>query len=373
MNTRFGCEPWALRGSRGNRSVGHSFLYGVIVSIAACSCSPGQIEPTVPLESVRFPIRGAWLAPRQGVPLDAPQATASLEEMERLGITHVAIGHEVSMPQMSEPRLEFGVGDRELRAVLQSTKRQGLSTLLMPRIESPDFFKPPYPFRADISFKDQADWQTFHAAMGRMLHHYAVLAEAEDVAVLAIGLELKQSVVGYEQAWRAIIADLREVFSGKLTYSANWHDEWERVPFWDALDYVGIGAYFELRPEDGRPGGSPIEDLVARWQPIKQRLRDRAKEWQRPILFTEVGYTGYADCAERPWQWAGKQGQAVPIDLERQAECYQALFATFGSEEWMHGIFVWRFYTESRYVEDWEYGLQGRPAAGVLGRAYRRR
>ena len=356
-----------------NRSYAHSLLFCCVVSGFTGGCGPAQIPSAETLRPVQFPIRGAWLAPRQGFPLDSDRAQRSLDEMKSLGVTHVAIGLEVSMPEMAEPDLVWGNGDPELRAVLARIERAGLEALLMPRIESPDFFKPPYPFRADISFAEQADWDAFHAGMGRMLHHYAVLAQEEGVAVFGIGLELKQSVAAHEQAWRAIIKDLRKVYAGKLTYSANWYDEWEQVPFWDALDFVGIGAYFELDPGDGRPETGAIDDLMARWQPIVARIRAKARQVERPVLFTEVGYTGYADCAERPWEWAGKEDRGVPIDLTRQAQCYAALFRTFGSQEWMQGVFVWRFYTEHRYVEDREYGLQGRPAAEVLGRAYRPR
>jgi homoserine trans-succinylase len=31
----------------------------------------------------------------------------------------------------------------------------------------------------------------------------------------------------------------------KLTYAANW-DDFDKVPFWNELDYIGIDAYFPL-------------------------------------------------------------------------------------------------------------------------------
>ena len=49
----------------------------------------------------------------------------------------------------------------------------------------------------------------------------------------------------FEAQWRALIADVREQTGAPLTYAANWTD-YERVPFWDALDVIGIQAYFPL-------------------------------------------------------------------------------------------------------------------------------
>jgi hypothetical protein len=49
-----------------------------------------------------------------------------------------------------------------------------------------------------------------------------------------------------EDEWRALISNIRKVYSGKLIYAANFHEEYEHVKFWDALDYIGVQAYFSL-------------------------------------------------------------------------------------------------------------------------------
>ena len=41
----------------------------------------------------------------------------------------------------------------------------------------------------------------------------------------------------------------RAVYKGKLTYAANWDGEFEEVAFWDALDVIGVQAYFPLTEE----------------------------------------------------------------------------------------------------------------------------
>jgi hypothetical protein len=334
--------------------------------------SPASAQTEVS-ERLELPLRGAWLAPREGSPLNSDRGSTVLASMRALGVTHVAIGHEVNMPKMSEPRLEWGIDDEELLGVLARIKEQDMQVFLLPRIESPDFFAPPYPFRADIKFETDAEWRQFHEQMREMLLHYANLAESEGVQLFGIGLELKHSVKDHAEAWREIISQLRQVYSGKLTYSANWYDEWEEVSFWDALDFIGVGAYFELKPENGEPDAGEVEDLVARWQHSIASLQARSLRWDRPVMFTEIGYTGYVDCAERPWEWAGKQGGKVAIDWNRQADCYRALFRAFSAKSWFSGTFIWRFYTDSENIQDWEYALQGRPAERVLGEAYKRR
>ena len=43
-----------------------------------------------------------------------------------------------------------------------------------------------------------------------------------------------------------LIGDVRRVYTGTLTYGANWGDEVEQITFWDALDLVGVSFYEPL-------------------------------------------------------------------------------------------------------------------------------
>lgn len=318
----------------------------------------------------RFPLRGAWLKPREGFPLDSEHGDAALRRMRGYGVTHVAVGQDVYLPRMAEPRLEWGRDDAALRGVLRRIRAAGLKAFLLPRIESPDFFRPPYPFRADIAFPDAATWERFHQQVEGYCLHYGRLAQVEGVAILGLGLELKQSAKTHPDRWRKIAAATRGVFRGALVYSANWWDEWEDITFWDAVDYVGVGAYFELK---GDPPARTVAEAVALWAPIRARLEAAAEKAGRPILFTEIGYTGYADTLERPWEWAGKQDKNAPIDHARQALAYEALFAAWGERPRFAGLFVWGFHTDRQWVQPWEYAFEDRPAGEVLRRAYRGR
>jgi hypothetical protein len=349
-------------------------LCGVLAGCGDDPSTPGAgtaaVGPPGSLEGP-FGYRGAWLAPREGHPLDSNHGSEVLRHMRGLGVNIVAVGQEVEMPSMRVPELKWGDGDAALRSFLRRARRAGLHSFLLPRIESPDFFKPPYPFRADIDFATKSEWGSFHANMERMVLHYARLAEAEGVAVFGLGLELKHSVRKFADFWRGLIAKVRRVYRGKITYSANWYDEWHGIEFWSDLDFIGVGAYFELKgPEP--VGRATKAQLVERWSPIVAQLSAAAKRTGRPVLFTEVGYTGYVDCAERPWEWAGKAEKGIAIDHDVQARATAALMEIVRSREFFAGLFVWSFYTKPTLAAPWEYAVQGRPAEAALRRAYLR-
>ena len=54
------------------------------------------------------------------------------------------------------------------------------------------------------------------------------------------------------QHWWELIANIRQSYSGQLTYAANF-DNYQEVYFWDQLDLIGINAYFPLRELQEQP------------------------------------------------------------------------------------------------------------------------
>ncbi len=96
--------------------------------------------------------------------------------------------------------------------------------------------------------------------------------------------------------WGQLIDEVRAVYSGNLTYAANF-DNYHRVGFWDQLDWVGINAYFPLRHEiHPWPAGTIAAEMEASWEAVFRKMSTRLKNLGvggHPVLFTELGYTRY--------------------------------------------------------------------------------
>lgn len=112
-----------------------------------------------------------------------------------------------------------------------------------------------------------------------------------------------------DQEWRQVIAEVREVYSGRLTYAANF-DQYREVGFWDALDFIGINAYFPLR-ELPAPDASDDElaaDLEVGWENVAAEIdtfRTAEGLEDHQVLFTELGYTRFRDMSVAPWAGDG--------------------------------------------------------------------
>ena len=94
--------------------------------------------------------------------------------------------------------------------------------------------------------KTNIEWDTWFESYRKNMILYAQLAEQNNVELLCIGTELRTSIKHQPLAWQDLIKDIKKVYFGKLTYAANWDDDIGSYTFWEALDYVGVQAYFPL-------------------------------------------------------------------------------------------------------------------------------
>jgi hypothetical protein len=328
-----------------------AWIAALLLGLAACGDEP----------DFRGRVRGGWLAAEYGVhDLAAPESHAALERMRALGIDWLAVGPEVHLADHTRPEIHLGEDDTELRRLIRRARVAGFRIFLLPRLEAPSFFSKPFPWRGDIAMPSAGDWETFHRNYEAMILHYARLAQQEGVDLLAIGLEYRQSSLHFPDRWRRIAGAVRTVFEGRLTYSANWWGEYDRITWWDAVDLIGIGAYFGI----ARHESADLRHLLVHWTPTKRRLAALSRRYDRPILFTEVGFTTFADAGMRPWRW--QEDLDRPLDPRHQAACWEALLRTFAPEPWFEGLFVWRFYAGDDGIPPWEYTPEGKPAEAVL-------
>ena len=167
-------------------------------------------------------------------------------------------------------------------------------------------------------------------------HRYASLAallDAEDAvhrgwAAQATGLKPKRMQANtprppglarrraaLDRHWRALINDLRGVYTGPLGYGANF-DQFEEVGFWDALDFIGISSYFALRTLDVPPEGFDAA-LHAGWATVIERIERVAQRTQRPVVLHELGWSRKVGSTVRPYAYSGVE----PVELSDGLTC----------------------------------------------------
>ncbi|SFR39105.1 GTA TIM-barrel-like domain-containing protein [Robiginitalea myxolifaciens] len=221
-------------------------------------------------------------------------------------------------------------------------------------------------FTGDLEMQTEEDWVRLEAQYRDFILNYAALAEEVDAEIFCIGTELEEFVAARPEYWDNLIAEIRGIYSGKLTYAANW-DEYPRTPFWAKLDYIGLDAYFPL----SEARDPDVEELRAGWQRWKTDIKTLSDSIARPVLFTEYGYRSMDYTAEKPWL-VDSENQRV--NLEAQANAMTALFQEFWSEPWFAGGFVWKWFIHhpmSGGPDNNRFTPQNKPAEGVIRQFYR--
>jgi hypothetical protein len=126
----------------------------------------------------------------------------------------------------------------------------------------------------------------------------ATVVVEEQLPLFVIGTELI-TTVPQEYEWRKLIATLRKITAASkvpvtYVYGANWSPGPQHVPWWDAVDFIGVDAYY---PVATHPNPTPGE-LAAGWAPIVDQLAALSKaNGGKKVLICEVGYTTTDACA----------------------------------------------------------------------------
>lgn len=221
--------------------------------------------------------------------------------------------------------------DDDLIYAINRARELGLQVTLKPHV---DIASDPSAWRGTIGPNfTEAEWAQWFAAYEGFITHYAALAETHGVEQFVVGTELA-ATSQRETEWRSIISATRTAYpSGLLTYSANHSGEEVSINWWDALDHVGISAYYTI----ANNAGATLADLEAGWQSHVNTLSTLAANTGKSIIFTEVGFRSTDGAATQPW--CSDCGGA--LDEREQADAYQAFYNVIYNQPWFAGMYWW--------------------------------
>ncbi len=224
----------------------------------------------------------------------------------------------------------------------------------------------PGKWRSNIEMKDEEAWDLWFEKYEATMLGYARIATEIGAAQFCLGTELETTVREKPGKWRSLIANIKEVYSGKLTYAANWNEEYQQVPFWDMLDYIGIQAYFPLSE-----GLNPtLEELEASWAPFVSEIKTVSETFNKPVLFTEIGYRSLKGTSKTPWEWAGISHWFSRISKKEQYLCYEAFFNTVWNEPWFHGLHIWEWQGRMTDGDNTSFSVEYKPAMNLIAKRF---
>lgn len=281
-----------------------------------------------------------------------------IDDLATTGATHISMvvqwAQEDVAADVIEPDEHDTQDDEVVRALIRYSRSRGLKVMVFPIIWVQK--RAMGEWRGTLRPQSLERWWSHYE---RFIMHYAELAAEEGATMFSVGSELG-SMERHRARWLKLIEKVRGRFKGELLYSANW-DHYDQVTFWDALDFVGMTAYYELTDRNEADQAT----LTAAWV----KIRDTLLAWQqrvgRPIILTEVGYPSQDGGARQPWNYTLHN----KVDHEEQRRAYEAFVTAWSGEEALGGVFFWNWYgLGGEPCRD--YTPRGKPAEQVIRRWY---
>jgi len=247
--------------------------------------------------------------------------------------------------------------DEFLDGFIAAAHQRDLAVMVRPLIDDTPLMKAGH-WRGQLQPSDPGAW---YAAYKTLMVKYAGIAQAEDGEVFDIGTELS-SLQNNTPPWLDLIAAVRVVYTGQLTYSNNWGGPYPA--FGSALDFASVDAFYPL----SAPHGASVAQLISAWQQWTPLLTQMQASLGKPVVLTELGTTSEPDSYRTPYDW--HHGGGVSLEAQRRyyaASC-QALKPLVG------GMYWWVYYTnwfdKVQPASDPGYQPVGKPAEQEITACY---
>lgn len=321
----------------------------------------------------------------RGITLDARArpADAELLRLSDMGVTHLFVVPFGWQRAPDDPAVTlrtqndrwYSEDDDGIRDLDRRADSLGMAVVIKPHV----WIRGSLP--SDVGFPSDGDWADWEHSYRSFAMHYAALSADIGAPLFVVGTELAGPALERPEFWRSLISDVRSVYAGRLTYAANWWKEYEHVAFWDALDYVGVQAYFPLVPHgpgNFDPAATPdARELNEGWTGHLSALEKTAARIDRPVLFTEIGYRSVGYAAAEPWRWP-ERGEQADSRPDLQADLYGAFFEQLWHRDWFAGVVIWKWRPGTaddarRNRDALDFTVRDKPAEKVIAKWFSRR
>jgi hypothetical protein len=296
-----------------------------------------------------------------------PESDVTLDRINATGANWVSLNITQYMDYGDSNSIAPWVGgrtasDAAIIEAISDAHARGMKVMLKPHVD----VRYGDVWRGDITPSNKAAWFDSYRTF---INHYAELSQQHGVEIFVVGSELA-SMSGSENyaEWELTIVEIRTRYSGKLTYSASLN-EYGYACMWEWMDYLGFNFYFPLS-ESLDPS---VEELMTGWwnydgrySPANwlERIRTWQSRWDKPVIFTEIGYRSILGTAISPWDY----WTPGVYSGEAQAKAYEAAFRVLAGEPYVIGAFWWNWTVGDTFRNpvNTEYSIAGKPAESVL-------
>jgi hypothetical protein len=254
---------------------------------------------------------------------------------------------------------KYSTSDASLETAINYAHSLGMKVLLKPMVDVNNGT-----WRGSILPSGTTNVNAWFTSYTSFMDHYAQIAHDYNVDMFSMGCELCK-MEQFTSNWNSLINNVHGIYSGPLTYAANWSPNgtggYRQIAWWNNpyLTDIGIDAYFPLTTSTsptltqlqqawtniattGQTNISGDEVGLQNWmaQNGYLNLANPNDPNNKKLLFTECGYTSQDGTNKSN---SSQLPNTTPIDLQEQADCYRALMSVMSQYSWWDGANWWNW------------------------------
>ena len=279
----------------------------------------------------------------------------------------------------------YSSGEIELTEMAKALHDNGIRIILKPCLTLLDgawMGKVNFPVSLQIEGVKKDYWGEWFASFTESAKYFADFAERNAIEGYIAGAEYF-GTEWREDEWRNVIAEIRKLYSGPITYEFTCASRKAyKLQWFEDLDFLSYSYYppackCEWPPEEFKNAPSyTVEQMAEYLKPRRERILSICERFgNKPIAFTELGVRSAHGCVANPCNFETETW----YDGEEQANYMEAIFRTFYDiPQWL-GLYWWKwdetqnrphYHTDPR--GDMGFTFAGKPAEAVLKKWFAR-
>jgi hypothetical protein len=269
-----------------------------------------------------------------------------------------------------------GTSDEELIQIIQSAHKHGLKVFLNPS---------PWSFQEDNSTEEHTQewWTAFKTAWKPIMLHYADLAQEQNVEMLefkmwpnidAINNDEKDKI---DQLATDLLTETKDHYNGKIAIQSICYDLDRPI-----LDVHTQSDYLTMNLWSYYPWhlGDTKDDNVTQISQIVQIKLDECKSYydnyniSKPIIIEQLSAASYdgdiigANANAEEIDSFHKNNDNYILDLQEQADVYEAIFQNISKNDWIVGNFAFTYFYWDSVGKD--INIRAKPAENIVAKWY---
>jgi hypothetical protein len=217
----------------------------------------------------------------------------------------------------------------------------------------------------------RAWWNKWFEQFTNFMLKTAKIAEENKIEMMALGKQVIPAMQpALEPEWRKLIAQVRQVYHGKLCQVV-WVNNWskpEDVPWSNDLDYIVLNSWHNYS-DNVKPTLTELEQSLEKYN--TEQFKVYYNLYKKPVILLS-GFQSRDHAAQQNWFEPMASSPNVGQDFIAQADLYEALFRTSLNEPWLGGVITWGYWIEPDFKEKYSFNKSSSVRSKPASLVYRR-